>query len=99
MKSKHIILSQVYGAMVSWTHLVEKTIDSNGVMNHLTGLCRGKNTDGNSLTNPLFTSILLVDCVTKNRLITTLKRKKKKKIYCHDNDMKYFTNIIICGSV
>ena len=79
MKSKHIILSQVYGAMVSWTHLVEKTIDSNGVMNHLTGLCRGKNTDGNSLTNPLFTSILLVDCVTKNRLITTLKRKKTRR--------------------
>jgi len=57
MKSKHIILShQVYGAMVSWTHLVEKTIDSNGVMNHLTGLCRGKNTDGNSVTNPSHTA-------------------------------------------
>ena len=41
--------------------------------------------------------MLLVDCVTKNRLISTLERtKKKKKTYCHDK--KYFTNIIICGS-
>jgi len=41
-----------------------------------------------------FLSILLVGCVTKNRLF----RKKKKKTCCHDNEKKYFRNNIICGS-
>ena len=41
-----------------------------------------------------FPSILLVDCVTKNRLF----RKKKEKTYCHDNDKKSCRNNIICGS-
>jgi len=50
LKLKHIIHSQAYGAMVSWTHLVQKTLDSNGLMDHPTGLYRGKNADGNSLT-------------------------------------------------
>jgi len=36
--------------MVSWTHLVQKTLDSNGLIDHPTGLYRGKNTHGNSLT-------------------------------------------------
>jgi hypothetical protein len=49
LKLKHIIHSQAYGAMVSWTHLVQKTLDSNGLMDHHTGLYRGKNTHGNSL--------------------------------------------------
>jgi hypothetical protein len=34
--------------MVSWTHLVEKTLDSNGLMYHPTGLDRGKNADGDT---------------------------------------------------
>ena len=50
MKLKHIIHSQAYGAMVSWTYLVQKTLDSNGLIDHPTGLYRGKNTHGNSLT-------------------------------------------------
>ena len=41
-----------------------------------------------------FLSILLVDCVAKNRLF----KKKKKKTYCHDNDRTYSRNNIICGS-
>ena len=36
--------------MVSWSHLVQKTLDSNGLMDHPTSLYRGKNADGNSLT-------------------------------------------------
>ena len=59
MKLKHIIHSQAYGAMVSWIHLVEKTkktLDSNGLMDHSIGLYRGKNVDGNGLTNPSHTA-------------------------------------------
>jgi hypothetical protein len=47
LKLKHIIHSQAYGAMVSRTHLAEKTLDSNGLMDHPTGLYHGKNADGN----------------------------------------------------
>jgi hypothetical protein len=50
LKLKHIIHSQAYGAMVSWTHLVQKTLDSNGLIDHPTSLYRGKNADDNSLT-------------------------------------------------
>ena len=56
MKLKHIIHSKAYGAMVSWTHLVEKLLDSNGLMDHSTGLYRGKNADGNSFTDPSHTA-------------------------------------------
>ena len=71
--------------MVSWTiplaYIVEiKNADDN-TWSHI------------SILHCKFLSILLVDCVTKNRLF----RKKKKKTYCHDNDKKYFRNNIICG--
>jgi len=49
LKLKHIIHSQAYRAMVSLTHLVQKTLDSNGLMDHPTGLYHGKNADDNSL--------------------------------------------------
>jgi hypothetical protein len=42
--------------MVSWTHLVEKLFDSNGLMDHSTGLYRGKNADGNRLTDSSHTA-------------------------------------------
>jgi hypothetical protein len=56
MKLKHIIHSEAYGAMVSWTHLVEKLFDSNGLMDHSTGFYRRKNADGNSFTDPSYTA-------------------------------------------
>jgi hypothetical protein len=74
-------------AMVTWTiplaYIVEKIQMIIVLQTHLT------------LQIPI--PMLLVDCVTKNRLISTLERTKKKS-YCHDNGMKYFTNIIICSS-
>jgi len=59
---------------------------------------RGKNCRWQKSHKPIshckFPSILLVDCVTKNRLF----RKKKEKTYYHDNDKKSCRNNIICGS-
>ena len=34
----------------------KKTFDSNGLMDHSIGLYRGKNVDGNGLTNPSHTA-------------------------------------------
>ena len=54
--------------MVSWSHLVQKTLDSNGLMDHPTSLYRGKNADGNSLTRQ-----------KKKKEEKREKRKKKRK--------------------
>jgi hypothetical protein len=55
LKLKHITPSHAYGAMVSWTNLVEKTktLDSTGLyhMDHPTGLYPIKNIDSNGLTD------------------------------------------------
>jgi hypothetical protein len=71
--------------MVSWTHLVEKTLDSNGLMYHPTGLDRGKMQMAiHSLTDPFYTanfypSYLLIG-LHKNRLTSTLERKKRRLV-------------------
>ena len=69
--------------MVSRTHLVDKTLDSNGLMNHPTDLYRGKIIDDNSLTDPSHTAnsypCYLLILLQKNRLISTLERKKKEE--------------------
>ena len=93
MKLKHIIHSQAYRAMVSRTHLVETTLDSNGLMDYIVEKMRWQKSH-KPISHCKILSMLLVNCVTKNRLF----KKKKKKTYCHDNDKKYFRNNIICGS-
>ena len=54
LKLKHITPSQAYEAMVSWIRLVGK--NKKRFMDHLTGLYREKNANGNSLTNPSYTA-------------------------------------------
>jgi hypothetical protein len=73
LKLKYIIHSQAYGAMVSQTHLVEKTLDSNGLIDHSTGVYREKNTDSNSLTDPSH---------TVNSSIISFVVRKKNSLTC-----------------
>ena len=62
--------------------------DGNGLIDHLTGVEKMQMKKVlQTISHCKYLSILLVDCVTKNKLF---RKKKKKKTYCHDNDNKYF---------
>jgi len=75
---------------------MEKNADDNDLADHPTNPHHGKNADSNGLIDPFDTaSIFYLLIVLQKILIITLKIKKKT---CwHDNDKKYFINIIICG--
>ena len=81
MKLKHIIHSQAYGAMISWTHLVEKSLDSNGLMNHSTGLhiLWKKNANDNSLTNLSHTANFYPSYVLTDKYLRKKNKNKNKE--------------------
>ena len=76
----------------------KKMFDSNGLMDHPTGLYRRKNTDSNGLTDSIHTGnsypSYLLTILEKNKLISTLEKEKERLIVMARNILEILSLIV-----